>query len=132
YTDLLQSGKARKFTFVMDAKSVITLPSPQMRVKQERFNVISGLAWSGRGKIKRVDISLDGGRNWRTARVDGLDLAKACARFYYEVDTGTEKSFWCSRAPWTRPVTFSRARMPCARFAASIRSTTTTGYRHGR
>jgi len=98
YTDLLESGKARKFTFVMDAKSVITSPSPQMPVKQKGFNVISGLAWSGRGKIKRVDISLDGGRNWRTARVDGLALDKACARFYYEFDWNGEELLLQSRA----------------------------------
>ena len=86
YTDLLENGKARQFTFVMDAKSVITSPSPQAPVKQKGFNVISGLAWSGRGKVKRVDVSLDGGRNWRTARIDGPILDKACVRFYYEFD----------------------------------------------
>ena len=91
YTDLLENGKARQFTFVMDAKSVITSPSPQAPVKQKGFNVISGLAWSGRGKVKRVDVSLDGGRNWRTARIDGPILDKACVRFYYEFDwTGEE------------------------------------------
>ena len=66
YTDLLENGKARKFTFEMDAKSVITSPSPQAPLKQKGFTVISGLAWSGRGKVKRVDVSLDGGRNWRS------------------------------------------------------------------
>jgi len=130
YTDLLESGKARKFTFVMDAKSVITSPSPQMPVKQKGFNVISGLAWSGRGKIKRVDISLDGGRNWRTARVDGLVLDKACARFYYEFDWNGEELFLQSRA--MDETANVQARRPCARFAASIRSTTTTEYRRGR
>ena len=48
--------------------------------------MISGLAWSGRGKVKRVDVSLDGGRNWREAKVDGLVLDKACVRFYAEFD----------------------------------------------
>src|SRR6188474_1711125 len=91
YTDLLENGKARQFTFVMDAKSVITSPSPQAPVKQKGFNVISGLAWSGRGKVKRVDVSLDGGRNWRAARIDGPILDKACVRFYHEFDwTGEE------------------------------------------
>ena len=61
----MENGKARQFTFVMDAKSVITSPSPQAPVKQKGFTVISGLAWSGRGKVTRVDVSLDGGRNWR-------------------------------------------------------------------
>jgi sulfane dehydrogenase subunit SoxC len=91
YTDLLENGKARQFTFVMDAKSVITSPSPQAPVRQKGFNIITGLAWSGRGKVSRVDVSLDGGRNWRTARIDGPNLDKACVRFYYEFDwTGEE------------------------------------------
>ena len=77
YTDLLESGMARKFTFVMDAKSVITSPSPQAPLRAKGFTVISGLAWSGRGKVKRVDVSLDGGRNWREAKIDGLVLDKA-------------------------------------------------------
>ena len=98
YTDLLENGKARQFTFVMDAKSVITSPSPQAPVKQKGFNVISGLAWSGRGKVKRVDVSLDGGRNWRTARIDGPVFDKACVRFYYEFDWNGEELLLQSRA----------------------------------
>ena len=97
YTDLLENGKARQFTFVMDAKSVITSPSPQAPVKQKGFNIITGLAWSGRGKVKRVDVSLDGGRNWRTARIDGPILDKACVRFYYEFDWKGEELLLQSR-----------------------------------
>jgi sulfane dehydrogenase subunit SoxC len=67
YTDLLENGKARQFTFVMDAKSVITAPSPQAPVSGNGFMLISGLAWSGRGKIARVDVSLDGGNHWSQA-----------------------------------------------------------------
>jgi sulfane dehydrogenase subunit SoxC len=53
YTDLLENGQARKFTFIMDAKSVITSPSPQAPARHGRgFTVVSGLAWSGRGKIR--------------------------------------------------------------------------------
>ena len=98
YTDLLENGKARQFTFIMDAKSVITSPSPQAPVKQKGFNVISGLAWSGRGKIRRVDVSLDGGRNWRNARIDGLVLDKACVRFYFDFEWNGEELLLQSRA----------------------------------
>jgi sulfane dehydrogenase subunit SoxC len=98
YTDLLENGIARKFTFVMDAKSVITSPSPQMPVREKGFLVISGLAWSGRGKVKRVDVSLDGGRNWREAKIDGLVLDKACVRFYAEIDWNGEDLLLQSRA----------------------------------
>jgi sulfane dehydrogenase subunit SoxC len=87
YTDLLEDGRARKFTFIMDAKSVITSPSPQAPLNHARgFTVLSGLAWSGRGRVDRVDVSLDGGRNWQTARLDGPVWPKALTRFYYEFD----------------------------------------------
>jgi len=87
YTDLLENGKARRFTYVMDAKSVITNPSPQAPLNHKSgFTVLSGLAWSGRGPIKRVDVSLDGGRNWRAARLDGPVWDKALTRFYVEFD----------------------------------------------
>ena len=52
--------------------------------------MLSGLAWSGRGKIARVDVSLDGGRNWRAAQIDGPVLDKACTRFYSS-STGTAR-----------------------------------------
>jgi sulfane dehydrogenase subunit SoxC len=98
YTDLLEDGKARQFTWVMDAKSVITSPSPQAPQKHKGFMVISGLAWSGRGKVSRVDVSLDGGRNWQTARIDGPVLDKACVRFYFEHDWNGEALLLQSRA----------------------------------
>lgn len=98
YTDLLENGKARKFTFEMDAKSVITSPSPQMPVKNKGFLVISGLAWSGRGKVTRVDVSLDGGRNWRTATIDGPVLDKSCVRFYAETEWNGQELLLQSRA----------------------------------
>lgn len=98
YTDLLENGKARKFTFEMDAKSVITSPSPQMPVKKKGFLVISGLAWSGRGKVSRVDVSLDGGRNWRTATIDGPVFDKSCVRFYAETEWNGQELLLQSRA----------------------------------
>jgi sulfane dehydrogenase subunit SoxC len=98
YTDLMADGTARRFTFVMDAKSVITTPSPQAPLRHKGFTVLSGLAWSGRGKVRRVDISLDGGRNWRPARLDGLVLDKAVTRFYYEFDWNGEDLLLQSRA----------------------------------
>lgn len=67
YTDLMPDGRARQFTFVMEAKSLITRPSPGWRLPGPSFYEIRGLAWSGRGKIARVDVSTDGGRTWQTA-----------------------------------------------------------------
>ena len=99
YTDLLENGKARRFTYVMDAKSVITNPSPQAPLNHKSgFTVLTGIAWSGRGKVARVDVSLDGGRNWRTARLDGPVWDKALTRFYFEFDWDGRELLLQSRA----------------------------------
>jgi sulfane dehydrogenase subunit SoxC len=99
YTDLLENGKARRFTYLMEAKSVITSPSPQAPVKHNKgFTVLSGIAWSGRGRIARVDVSLDGGRNWRAAKLDGPTADKALTRFYYKFDWDGSELLLQSRA----------------------------------
>lgn len=82
YTDLMEDGSARRFTWIMDAKSVITNPSPQAPLKTKGHNILSGLAWSGRGKVKRVDVTLDGGKNWQQAELAGPVLDKCLTRFY--------------------------------------------------
>ncbi|MEM1048509.1 MAG: sulfite dehydrogenase [Pseudomonadota bacterium] len=87
YTDLMENGKARRFTWEMDAKSVITNPSPQAPILHGTgHTVLTGIAWSGRGTIDRVDVTLDGGRNWHKARIDGPSLDKSMHRFYFEFD----------------------------------------------
>ncbi len=86
YTTLMNDGRARRFTFVMDAKSVVTNPSPEAPLLVQGRNVISGLAWSGRGRITRVDITLDGGKNWQEARIDGPVFDKSVTRFYVDFD----------------------------------------------
>lgn len=83
YTDLMPDGTVRQFTFVMEAKSVITRPSGGHVLKAHGFHEISGLAWSGRGRITRVDVSTDGGRNWQRARLDEPILPKALTRFRF-------------------------------------------------
>ncbi|HEX7075474.1 MAG TPA: sulfite dehydrogenase [Hyphomicrobiaceae bacterium] len=98
YTDLLADGLSRRFTYFMDAKSVVTNPSPQAPLIHKGYNVLSGLAWSGRGTITRVDVSLDGGRNWRTARIDGPVLEASLTRFYVEFDWQGEELLIQSRA----------------------------------
>jgi sulfane dehydrogenase subunit SoxC len=81
YTDLLPSGKAVQFSFEMEAKSVITFPSGEMVLDGAGFYEITGLAWSGRGTIKRVDISVDGGKTWRQAALQGPVLPICHTRF---------------------------------------------------
>lgn len=99
YTDLLASGKARRFTWVMDVKSVITNPSPQAPIMHGRGQtVLSGIAWSGQGKISRVDVSVDGGRNWNPARLDGPSFSKAIHRFYYDFNWDGSELLIQSRA----------------------------------
>ena len=81
YTELLPSGKARQFTFVMDAKSLITSPSFGYMLQQAGLYQISGLAWSGRGKIIKVEVSADGGKTWAEAELQTPVLAKCFTRF---------------------------------------------------
>jgi sulfane dehydrogenase subunit SoxC len=81
YTILLPSGKALQFVFPMQAKSVITRPSPGINLRDTGFYEVSGLAWSGNGKITRVDVSADGGKSWAPAALQEPVLAKALTRF---------------------------------------------------
>ncbi|GAA0842024.1 sulfite dehydrogenase [Marinobacter szutsaonensis] len=81
YTDLMPDGSARQFTFVMEAKSVITFPSGGHTLPEKGFYEIRGLAWSGRGKITQVDVSTDGGRNWTQAKLEGPVEPKALTAF---------------------------------------------------
>ena len=98
YTDLMADGTARRFTWVMDAKSVITSPSPQASFTQRGRNVLTGIAWSGRGSVTRVDVSLDGGRNWQEARIDGTPLPLSLTRFYVDMDWDGRELMVQSRA----------------------------------
>lgn len=81
YVDLMPDGLHRQYTSLQEAKSVITTPSGgQILLDKGAYNV-TGLAWSGRGKITRVDVSFDGGHNWQTARLETPILSKALTRF---------------------------------------------------
>ena len=81
YADMMPGGKHRQYTWIQEAKSVITAPSGGQVILDRGFHEITGLAWSGRGKVKRVDVSTDGGRNWRTARLQEPVHTKALTRF---------------------------------------------------
>ena len=98
YTDLLPGGIARQFSFVMEAKSIITSPSGGQKLSSPGFYEITGLAWSGSGKIARVEVSVDGGETWADATLQDPVMHICLTRF---------------RFPWTwegKPVTIlSRA-----------------------
>ena len=81
YVDLMPGGVHRQYTWIQEAKSVITSPSGGQVILDRGQYEITGFAWSGRGRVKRVDVSTDGGRNWRTARLQEPVLTKALTRF---------------------------------------------------
>ncbi|RZN31562.1 sulfite dehydrogenase [Bradyrhizobium sp. Leo121] len=81
YTDLMPDGTAREFTFYMEAKSIILRPSGGQKLNDTGFHEISGIAWSGHGKIKRVEVSVDHGKSWQVARLQEPVLTRALTRF---------------------------------------------------
>ena len=84
YTDVMPDGLSRQYSLIQECKSVITTPSGGQRLLEKGFYNITGLAWSGRGKIDRVDISVDGGKNWKTARLESPVLSKCLTRFNFD------------------------------------------------
>ena len=80
YTDPMPDGKWRQFSFNMEAKSVITGPSGGMAIQPGDMEIV-GFAWSGLGKIRAVDVTVDGGRTWRTATLEEPVLDKCLTRF---------------------------------------------------
>ena len=98
YTDLLADGKARKHSYVQEVNSVITSPCPENPAKRKGLMQLEGFAWSGRGKVSRVDISLNGGVSWQTAQLKGLVLSKSMTRFSMEIDWQGEPLLLQSRA----------------------------------
>ncbi|MES2226883.1 MAG: sulfite dehydrogenase [Pseudomonadota bacterium] len=81
YIDLMPGGQHRQYSSLQECKSVVTTPSGGQVLLDQGFYSINGLAWSGRGKVRRVDVSTDGGRNWRSARLESPVLSKALTRF---------------------------------------------------
>jgi sulfane dehydrogenase subunit SoxC len=98
YTDPLPNGTARRFSFEQDAKSIITTPAHPERLSSRGWRPISGLAWSGRGRIQRVEVSTDGGTTWHEAELMGPSLPKATVRFQYMWNWEGQASRLLSRA----------------------------------
>ena len=98
YTELMEDGKIRGFTWLIYAKSVITFPCPEMPVKGPGLYEIRGFAWSGKGKVTQVDVSTDGGVNWQRARLQEPVLSKALTRFTHEWRWDGKPALLMSRA----------------------------------
>jgi sulfane dehydrogenase subunit SoxC len=81
YTITLPTGKSQQFVFPIEAKSVITRPSPGHRLDGAGIYEISGLAWSGYGRVAKVDVSADGGKSWAPAALQEPVLPRALTRF---------------------------------------------------
>jgi sulfane dehydrogenase subunit SoxC len=81
YTDLMPDGKALQFTLEMEVKSVITRPSNSMKLKEPGYYEIAGLAWTGAGRIRRVEVSADAGRTWGDALLQEPVSPKMTTRF---------------------------------------------------
>ncbi len=98
YVDLLPDGTHRQYTSIQEVKSVITSPSGGQVLLEKGFHTVTGLAWSGRGKVKRVDVSVDGGKNWKPARLEGPVLSKCLTRFNADFVWDGKPAFFQSRA----------------------------------
>jgi len=98
YTDLMADGRARKFSFVMECKSIITHPSGTHKLRRKGMHEIRGIAWSGRGRIVQVDVSIDGGDNWFPARLQEPVLDKALTAFRAPFEWQGEERIIMSRA----------------------------------
>jgi sulfane dehydrogenase subunit SoxC len=98
YTDVLLNGKALMLTYPMEVKSIITSPSTGLALRQPATYEITGLAWSGGGKIARVEVSADGGRSWGDAALAEPVLAKSFTRFRMAWRWSGEPAVLMSRA----------------------------------
>ena len=98
YSDPLPDHTARQFSFEMDVKSVITSPTYPSRLTDTGWWPIRGLAWSGRGRVTKVEVSIDGGRTWHAARLEGPLQPKAPVRFEYLWEWSGKPAVLMSRA----------------------------------
>ena len=98
YTDPLKDGTARQFSFVMDAKSIITFPSYPYVLPERGWWEIEGLAWSGRGRVTRVEVSTDRGRSWTDAVLQPPILSKSTVRFRHLWNWNGRETVILSRA----------------------------------
>ena len=98
YVDLMPDGLHRQYTSIQEVKSVITTPSGGQVLLDKGFYNITGIAWSGRGKIRKVDVSVDAGKNWKPARLETPILDKCLTRFNLDWTWDGKDAILMSRA----------------------------------
>jgi sulfane dehydrogenase subunit SoxC len=122
YSDPLPGGKTRMFSFEMDAKSIITFPAHPVTLPARGFWEVTGIAWSGRGRIARVELSFDSGRSWTDCELQEPVLPKCHTRFRKLWNWQGEPATLVSRATdetgYTQPTRdeFLRVRGPDTRY----------------
>jgi len=79
--DLLANGKSYRFSFVMEAKSIVTRPGRGAASRRAGAYEITGLAWSGRARVAGVEVSTDGGKNWLKTEIAAAGFEKCCGPF---------------------------------------------------
>lgn len=121
YSDLMPDGKARIFTYAMEAKSVITFPSGGQALPGRGVYELTGLAWSGRGRIERVEVTTDGGHTWLPTMLQEPRLPIALTRFRLAWQFDGQDALIASRAiDETGYVQPTRAELIAARGTNSI------------
>lgn len=121
YVDLMPNGQLRQYAAIQEAKSVITAPSGGQKLLKHGYYCITGLAWSGRGAVRKVEISVDGGRNWREARLEGSPQSKMLTRFNFDWVWQGESALLQSRVhDSTGYIQPQRAQLVAARGTRSI------------
>ena len=121
YTDPLPDGRALQFTYEMGVKSVITRPSSTMKLGETGFYEISGIAWSGAGRVRRIEVSTDGGQTWAEAAMTGAERSRALVRFRYPWEWKGAAAVLQSRATDEKGNVQPPRREWQARFAPDIR-----------
>ena len=131
YTETIRGGKARQFSLTMDARSIITYPA-YPNIVEKGWIELQGIAWSGRGKIAKTEVSIDSGKTWKLAQLQSPVLPKAHTRFRYLFNWDGKETTILSRAidetGYTQP---DRKTLIQARGAGSIpyHSNPITGWR---
>jgi len=120
YTDPMADGTARIFSFLMDARSLITYPAYPVTLSRGWVE-INGIAWTGSGKITRVDVSTDGGATWAPARLQEPVLSKAHTRFRHLWKwTGSEAVIMSRAVDETGYVQPTRAELIASRGVSTV------------
>ncbi|TQV63811.1 MAG: sulfite dehydrogenase [Halothiobacillaceae bacterium] len=98
YTDGMPDGRFRQYTLINETNSVVTFPCPDKKLSGKGAYEIRGLAWSGRGKVKAVDVSVDGGKTWKEAKLVDPVLSKCLTRFIFPWEWDGKETLVMSRA----------------------------------